>query len=73
MTVTGFSHMLSGDKKLHLNRQNLYRVLSKSCNPRLDTLSNIIHALMCRYKPKPFAKIINVSNEVFYPEGNGKT
>lgn len=32
-------------KKTHLNRQNLYRVLSKSGNPRLDTLSNIIHAL----------------------------
>lgn len=29
----------------HLNRQNLYRVLSKSGNPRLDTLSNIIHSL----------------------------
>lgn len=32
-------------KKTHLNRQNLYRVLSKSGNPRLDTLSNVIHAL----------------------------
>lgn len=32
-------------KKTHLNRQNLYRVLSKSGNPRLGTLSNIIHAL----------------------------
>lgn len=32
-------------KKTHLNRQNLYRVLYKSGNPRLATLSNIIHAL----------------------------
>ncbi len=32
-------------KATHLNRQNLYRVLSKSGNPRLDTLSNIIHSL----------------------------
>ena len=31
--------------KTHLNRQNLYRVLSKNGNPRLDTLSAIIHGL----------------------------
>jgi probable addiction module antidote protein len=30
-------------KKTHLNRQNLYRVLSKDGNPRLDTLSAVIH------------------------------
>lgn len=29
----------------HLNRQNLYRVLSKNGNPRLDTLSAVIHGL----------------------------
>jgi len=28
-----------------LNRQNLYRVLSKDGNPRLDTLSTILHSL----------------------------
>jgi len=32
-------------KTTHLNRQNLYRVLSRSGNPRLDTLTNIIHSL----------------------------
>lgn len=32
-------------KKIHLNRQNLYRVLSKNGNPRLDTLAAIIHGL----------------------------
>jgi probable addiction module antidote protein len=39
----GGIHQLS--KKTHLNRQNLYRVLSQSGNPRLDTLAKIIHAL----------------------------
>lgn len=32
-------------KSTHLNRQNLYKVLSKNGNPRLDTLSSIIHSL----------------------------
>ena len=39
----GGIHQLS--QKTHLNRQNLYRVLSQSGNPRLDTLTKIIHAL----------------------------
>jgi len=32
-------------RKAHLNRENLYRVLSHSGNPTLETLSKIIHAL----------------------------
>ena len=39
----GGIHQLS--EKTHLNQQNLYRVLSHAGNPRLDTLSKIIHAL----------------------------
>jgi len=38
----GVSHLA---KKTKLNRQNLYRVLSNSGNPRLATLGQVIHAL----------------------------
>jgi probable addiction module antidote protein len=45
-------------KKTHLNRQNLYRVLSKTGNPRLDTLLNIIHALGFRFKIAKAKRIV---------------
>lgn len=32
-------------KKTHLNRQSLYKILSKSGNPRLDTFGLILHGL----------------------------
>lgn len=38
----GINHLA---KATHLNRQNLYRILSKSGNPRLNTLATIIHSL----------------------------
>lgn len=32
-------------KKTHLNRQNLYKILSKRGNPRLDTLGLVLRGL----------------------------
>jgi probable addiction module antidote protein len=40
-------------KKTNLNRQNLYRILSKTGNPRLNTFLNIIHALGLRFSVTP--------------------
>ena len=32
-------------QRTHLNRQNLYRALSSSGNPKLDTIGTILHGL----------------------------
>ena len=32
-------------KKTHLNRESLYKMLSKKGNPALDSLNNVLHAL----------------------------
>lgn len=42
-------------KKTHLNRQNLYNVLSKKGNPRLDTLDLILKGLGYRLAIQPDA------------------
>jgi probable addiction module antidote protein len=36
-------------ERTHLNRQNLYKVLSKQGNPSLDTVGNILHGLGFRF------------------------
>lgn len=46
----GFSELA---KKTHLNRQSLYRTLSTKGNPRLDTLSALLHALGFRLSIQP--------------------
>lgn len=40
-------------KKIHLNRQNLYHVLSKKGNPTLDTLGLILKGLGYRLAIQP--------------------
>lgn len=40
-------------KKTHLNRQNLYRVLSSEGNPRLDTLGVIMKELGFTFSIRP--------------------
>ena len=32
-------------RKTHLNRENLYKMLSSIGNPRLDTIGNVLHGL----------------------------
>ncbi|HQS84782.1 MAG: putative addiction module antidote protein [Alphaproteobacteria bacterium 16-39-46] len=32
-------------QRTHLNRQNLYRILSSKKNPRLETVASILHGL----------------------------
>ncbi len=41
-------------KKTNLNRQSLYRTLSKNGNPRLSTLETILHSLGFRITVEPF-------------------
>ncbi|MFA6038603.1 MAG: addiction module antidote protein [Legionellales bacterium] len=48
----GFSALA---KKTSLNRQGLYRMLSRSGNPRLDTLGAVINALGFQLTIKPKA------------------
>ncbi len=43
-------------KKAKLNRENLYRVLSKNGNPRLDTLIKILTALNLTLSVEPRRK-----------------
>ena len=45
-------------ERTHLNRQNLYRVLSKTGNPRFDTLCNIIHSLGFKLSVSKLSKVI---------------
>jgi probable addiction module antidote protein len=40
-------------RKTSLNRQNLYRMLSKTGNPRLQTLQSILHALGFKLSIEP--------------------
>lgn len=40
-------------RKTSLNRQHLYRTLSKNGNPRLNTLHIILHALGCKLSIEP--------------------
>jgi len=39
-------------ERTHLNRQNLYKALSKNGNPSLDTVGNILHGLGFRFSIK---------------------
>ncbi|MCZ6800295.1 MAG: putative addiction module antidote protein [Nitrospirae bacterium] len=43
-------------KKTDLNRQQLYKTLSKNGNPRLDTLSEVLHAVGLRMSVTPDAR-----------------
>ena len=43
-------------KKTALNRQQLYKTLSKNGNPRLDTLSQVLHAVGLRVSVTPDAR-----------------
>ncbi|MDA0737840.1 MAG: putative addiction module antidote protein [Nitrospirae bacterium] len=43
-------------KKTELNRQQLYKTLSKNGNPRLDTLSEVLHAVGLRVSVSPDAR-----------------
>ncbi len=45
----GFSELA---EKTNLNRQNLYRVLSGKCNPRMSTLGSILNGLGFRLSIK---------------------
>jgi len=40
-------------KKTELNRQQLYKTLSKNGNPRLNTLSEVLHAVGLRVSVAP--------------------
>lgn len=42
-------------KETHLNREQLYKTLSKKGNPRLDTLTKVLHALGLRISVTPEA------------------
>jgi len=44
-------------KKTDLNRQQLYKTLSKNGNPRLDTLSEVLHAVGLRVSVAPEARV----------------
>ena len=44
-------------QKTELNRQQLYKTLSKHGNPRLDTLSQVLHAVGLRVSVKPEARL----------------
>ena len=40
-------------KETHLNREQLYKTLSKKGNPRLDTLAKVLHAVGLRIAVTP--------------------
>ena len=40
-------------KETHLNREQLYKTLSKKGNPRLETLTKILHAMGLRISVTP--------------------
>jgi probable addiction module antidote protein len=40
-------------EKSHLNRQNLYKALSKKGNPKLDTIETVLHGLGFRLSIEP--------------------
>ncbi len=44
-------------KRTSLNRQHLYKTLSKKGNPRLDTLEKVLHGLGFRLSIVPLEKI----------------
>ena len=44
-------------KKTELNRQQLYKTLSKNGNPRLDTLSEVLQAVGLRVAVAPDARL----------------
>jgi probable addiction module antidote protein len=44
-------------KKTDLNREQLYKTLSKNGNPRLDTLSEVLHAVGLRMSVTPNARM----------------
>lgn len=44
-------------KKTELNREQLYKTLSKNGNPRLDTLSEVLHAVGLRVAVAPDARL----------------
>jgi probable addiction module antidote protein len=45
--------MASLSKKTHLNREQLYKTLSKKGNPRLETLAKVLHAVGLRISVTP--------------------
>jgi probable addiction module antidote protein len=45
-------------KKTELNREQLYKTLSKNGNPRLDTLSEVLHAVELRVAVAPDARLL---------------
>ncbi|MEM9103978.1 MAG: addiction module antidote protein, partial [Pseudomonadota bacterium] len=44
-------------EKTHLNRESLYKTLSSKGNPKLSTLSTLLHALGFQLSIQPYAKI----------------
>lgn len=44
-------------KKTELNREQLYKTLSKNGNPRLNTLSEVLHAVGLRVSVTPDARL----------------
>ena len=44
-------------KKTDLNRQQLYKTLSKNGNPRLNTLKEVLHAVGLRVSVTPDARL----------------
>jgi len=44
-------------KKTDLNRQQLYKTLSKNGNPRLNTLKEVLHAVGLRVSVMPDARL----------------
>ncbi|MDO8520228.1 MAG: putative addiction module antidote protein [Deltaproteobacteria bacterium] len=48
----GLTHL---SERAHLNRQNLYKALSKKGNPKLETVGLILHGLGFRFSIEPVA------------------
>ncbi|MEK7164949.1 MAG: addiction module antidote protein [Patescibacteria group bacterium] len=48
-------------QETRLNRQNLYKALSKEGNPQLETIGDILHALGFRLSVEPLVKSDMVS------------
>ncbi|MCP5006012.1 MAG: putative addiction module antidote protein [Planctomycetes bacterium] len=49
--------MAALSKQTHLNREQLYKTLSKKGNPRLETLTKVLHALGLRISVTPEATL----------------
>ncbi len=49
--------MMALSRQTHLNREQLYKTLSKKGNPRLETLTKVLHAVGLRISVTPEATL----------------